>query len=402
MSDKTQAGGVYTDFQGLSTLRTQAREGSPEALKAAAKQFEAYLVQQLLQTSREASREVNPEGGALGDESGGPYEDMFDKQVALTVTAGRGLGVADLLVRQLQHGAGGGPAQSSAQTPAQAGTGAAATARGPAAAMTEGSAGAPFELGASSPAGTGFSLASALAGRSVPLASALAGPRVPLASALAGTTVPLASALAGPAASPASAMLEGSAQFAETTEVFGLAAASSPLAAQVSVDLTAGPAPVRFASSEAFVEAVMPYAKQVGVELGVDPCLLVAQAALETGWGRSIIRNTDGSSSHNLFNIKAHRAWDGPVATVSTREYQGGAARMERAQFRSYDSFGASFRDYVDFLHANPRYRTALTQTQNPEAFARSLQAAGYATDPSYADKVMRIYGTVRRTSVEA
>jgi flagellar protein FlgJ len=143
----------------------------------------------------------------------------------------------------------------------------------------------------------------------------------------------------------------------------------------------------------------MPHAQQVGAELGVDPSLLVAQAALETGWGRSIIRNSDGSSSHNLFNIKAHRSWDGPVASVRTREYLGGAASMVRAEFRSYDSFQESFRDYVDFLRTNPRYRTALTQTRDPEAFARSLQAAGYATDPSYADKVMRIYDTVRRTS---
>ena len=380
MSSEIQAGGVYTDIQGLSTLRTQAREGSPEALKAAAKQFEAYLVQQLLQASREASREVNPEGGALGGESGGPYEDMFDKQVALTVTSGRGLGVADLLVRQLGHGTDSEPKQPSVQAQAQAGTEAAATVQGLAAATSEGSPGMPFEFGASQPAGTATSLASALG----------------------GSTIPLASALAGPAASPASALLEGSAQFAEANEVFDLAAASAPVVPQVSADLLAGPAPARFASSEAFVEAVMPYAKKVGAELGVDPSLLVAQAALETGWGRSIIRNSDGTSSHNLFNIKAHSAWDGPVAAVSTKEYQGGTARMERAEFRSYDSFGASFRDYVDFLHANPRYRTALTQTKNPAAFARSLQAAGYATDPSYADKVMRIYGTVRRTSEAA
>ena len=377
MSSEIQAGRVYTDIQGLSTLRTQAREGSPEALKAAAKQFEAYLVQQLLQTSREASREVNPEGDALGDAGGDTYDDMFDKQVALTVTAGRGLGVADLLVRQLEHGAGRGSAQSSAPASAPAGT--AATARDSTAAIAPGSAGMPFAFGESPPAGTGASLASALA----------------------GPTVPLAAALAGPAAPPASAFLEGFAQFAEATKVSDLAAVA-PLVKQVSADLLAGSTPVRFTNSADFVKAVMPYAQQVGAQLGVDPSLLVAQAALETGWGRSIIRNGDGTSTHNLFNIKAHRAWDGPVATVSTKEYQGGAARMERAQFRSYDSFGASFRDYVDFLHANPRYRTALTQTQNPEAFARSLQAAGYATDPSYADKVMRIYGTVRRTSEAA
>lgn len=101
MNDALQAGQVYTDVQGLAALRTQAREGSPEALAVAAKQFEAYLVQQLLH----ASREANPEGGVLGNEGGGLYEDMFDKQIALTVTAGRGLGVADLLVRQLGQGA---------------------------------------------------------------------------------------------------------------------------------------------------------------------------------------------------------------------------------------------------------------------------------------------------------
>ena len=241
MSSEIQAGRVYTDVQGLTTLRTKAREGSPEALKAAAKQFEAYLVQQLLQTSRAATHEVNPAGGALGDESGGPYQDMFDKQVSLTVTSGHGLGVADLLVRQLDHGSSHGRTASSAQTPTPAVTGAAAPARSTAAATWQESAGAPFAFGGVPAAGTGASLASALA----------------------GTKVPLASALAGPAAAPASAFLEGFAQFTEATEVSDLAT-TAPLVMQVSADLLPGSTPVRFTNSDAFVKAVMPYAQQVG------------------------------------------------------------------------------------------------------------------------------------------
>jgi flagellar protein FlgJ len=119
----------------------------------------------------------------------------------------------------------------------------------------------------------------------------------------------------------------------------------------------------------------------------------VAQAALETGWGKSIIHNSDGTSSHNLFNIKADRSWNGPVATARTLEYEQGAAVKVAAGFRSYTSFADSFRDYLHFLRSNPRYGEALQNTHDPVAYAQSLQAAGYATDPRYADKIMTIYG---------
>ena len=132
-------------------------------------------------------------------------------------------------------------------------------------------------------------------------------------------------------------------------------------------------------------------AEKAAEKIGVEARYLVAQAALETGWGKSIIRQQDGSSSHNLFGIKTHNSWDGESARVQTTEYKGGKAVKEAASFRAYDSYAQSFDDYVSFLQNNGRYQGALNVTANPERFVRELQQAGYATDPNYARKVAQI-----------
>ncbi len=147
-------------------------------------------------------------------------------------------------------------------------------------------------------------------------------------------------------------------------------------------------ATARFASPQDFIARLWPDAVRAGRELGVSPRVLIAQAALETGWGRHIPKNADGSASHNLFGIKAGSQWEGARAPASTLEYQAGTLRRERADFRSYGSYEESFRDYVGLLRDNPRYAGALTQGDNPHAFATALQRAGYATDPNYAAKI--------------
>jgi flagellar protein FlgJ len=147
----------------------------------------------------------------------------------------------------------------------------------------------------------------------------------------------------------------------------------------------------RFESPEAFVKALWPQAQKAAAQLGVAPQALLAQAALETGWGKAVIRHPDGTSSHNLFNIKADGRWDGEQVTKQTLEYRDGVAQRESAQFRSYGSYTESFEDYVDFLHSNPRYRAALEQAHDPKAFIDALQEAGYATDPDYARKINEI-----------
>ncbi len=145
-------------------------------------------------------------------------------------------------------------------------------------------------------------------------------------------------------------------------------------------------------SAMGFVNDMIPIARRAARELGVHPGILVAQAALESGWGQRLIHRSDGRSSHNLFGIKADRRWDGEVASVKTVEFRQGVARKERANFRAYQDFSDSFGDYVRFIKSNPRYQSALAHASDPQRYMQELQKAGYATDPSYADKVLKIF----------
>ncbi|MGH8549223.1 MAG: flagellar assembly peptidoglycan hydrolase FlgJ [Methylococcales bacterium] len=152
----------------------------------------------------------------------------------------------------------------------------------------------------------------------------------------------------------------------------------------------------RFDSRDEFVEALRPHAIRAGRQLGVHPGVLLAQAALESGWGKKPIRHPDGQNSYNLFGIKANNRWQGPGTVVSTLEYEGGIARNQRARFRSYEGFADSFQDYVRFIQDNPRYGEALRSVDDPRKYVEALQKAGYATDPDYAAKVMGIFNQNR------
>lgn len=147
----------------------------------------------------------------------------------------------------------------------------------------------------------------------------------------------------------------------------------------------------QFNSAEDFTQHILPYAEKAAEELGVSPLVLVSQSALETGWGKGVIQRPDGSSSFNLFNIKADNRWDGDRVIKSTLEYDNGLAKYEKASFRAYDSYADSFDDYVDFLRTNSRYGDALRNQGDDQLFIKDLHKAGYATDPNYADKVLSI-----------
>lgn len=141
---------------------------------------------------------------------------------------------------------------------------------------------------------------------------------------------------------------------------------------------------------EEFVERVKPYAEKAAAELNVSTDVLLAQAALETGWGKHLIHDTDGNNSFNIFNIKA-TGWQGKSVTVNTLENKQGITQQERAAFRQYDDYEQSFADYVALIKTNPRYKEALSAGTNSESYADALQKAGYATDPDYADKIKRL-----------
>ncbi|EGU9030061.1 flagellar assembly peptidoglycan hydrolase FlgJ [Vibrio parahaemolyticus] len=148
--------------------------------------------------------------------------------------------------------------------------------------------------------------------------------------------------------------------------------------------------PAKFDSPESFVNSMKPYAEKAAKALGVEPSLLLAQAALETGWGQKVVQNARGSSN-NLFNIKADRSWQGDKVTTQTLEFHDNTPVKETAAFRSYPNYQDSFNDYVRFLNDNPRYETALQQRGDSESFIRGIHRAGYATDPTYADKVLQV-----------
>ncbi len=270
-----------------------------------------------------------------GDPFGGDnsYRDMYDQALAKELTKGRGLGLQPMIIRQL-----GGTADASAQPPA-----------------------GPLPL--SAPAGS----------MALPMADTPSG--LPLPAGLRGNSLTLAPASSG-------------------TSLQAAAMPRAPLLAAQTCDENT---PLDCSSPEAFARSVWPHAQKAAAELGVPAKALVAQAALETGWGRRLARS-EGATSHNLFGIKAGSSWRGDKVNAATHEYVDGQRVSERAAFRSYGNTADSFADYTRLLK-NPRYTEARGSGGDVHHFAKALQRAGYATDPAYAAKIVAIAdgATMRR-----
>ena len=305
MTNDTQTA-VYTDFSGLANLRRNARQDPEGSLRAVAQQFEAIFMQLVLKSMRDASM-----GDTMFDsEQSDMYREMYDKQIAMSLSEKGGLGIADALVRQLSRQ----PTQPH---------GAEASASGSAAA----------------------SMLPAMDGAAKPLLNFDRGQS-------------LVSMARGEALTPELPQASAGQWFEEPLQ---------------------------------FVHAIWDHAKHAATALGTVPEVLVAQAALETGWGQRMLPGADGGSSNNLFGIKADERWEGERVAAQTLEFREGVMAQERASFRAYPSLGASFSDYVQFLKSNPRYRNALAESGDPQRFVAGLQRAGYATDPEYANKIKNI-----------
>jgi flagellar protein FlgJ len=134
----------------------------------------------------------------------------------------------------------------------------------------------------------------------------------------------------------------------------------------------------------AFSQKLMPLLQQAGQRLGVSPKILLAQTAIETGWGRSVVGN-------NLFGIKAGSSWSGPKIATATHEYQNGELVAITDAFRAYPSAEASVQDFVSLVANNPRYRGALGSGDNAVAYAQGLLAGGWATDIDYVSKLQSV-----------
>lgn len=146
-----------------------------------------------------------------------------------------------------------------------------------------------------------------------------------------------------------------------------------------------------FESPDAFVAELWQAAQEPARALGVSPSTLIAQSALETGWGKHIPKRADGTSSYNLFGIKAGANWNGDTVTKTTLEFVNGVAEPRREAFRAYGSLNESLTDYVRLVGRAPRYQDAMKVGTDASAFFSELQQAGYATDPSYAKKAITL-----------
>ena len=353
--------GAYSDLNRLGQYKVG---GDSEAnIQKAAQEFESLFINQMLKAMR-AGNEVFAEGNFLNSSESKTYQDMHDQQLSVTLAKEGGIGLADVLVRQMSK------LKERASRPNPF--------------AQEGAAGVP-------PAVTASQMNTPSAWPSSPQAAL--NSRLPAAGEAARDDSRLLNqrrlALPGRGSERLQVAMDA-AQPPQLAARDWVPARSYAAPAERPLQTQSSPV-LNFDTPADFVASLMPMAEQAAAKIGVDARYLVAQAALETGWGKSIIRTRDGESSHNLFGIKSHGSWEGESARVLTTEYKGGKAVKEAASFRAYDSYAQSFDDYVSFLQNNGRYEKALNVTENPERFVKELQQAGYATDPNYARKISQI-----------
>ena len=333
MNSATPLPSVF-DTQSLAALKKGLRKDDPQALKATAQQFEALFLQMMLKSMRSTVQKND----LFDSDQTRFYQELLDSQLAQVMSAKGGTGLAAVIERQLSRSA---------------------------------------DTEASDPP-LGMPLRPPL--RSIPFDSMPRGiplPAVPPAPTLLapharnpGALPPTGGASAWDAPAP-TIPLEGSA----------VRPAIAPSAS--------GDSP-----AQTFAAAVWPQAVAAGNAMGIPPQFLVAQAALESGWGKSEPRFADGRPSYNLFGIKAGSNWQGATVEASSTEYVNGVAEKRVERFRAYGSYAESFRDYAQLLIQSPRY-AGVVGSRDAASFAQGLQRAGYATDPAYAAKLERVIGSL-------
>lgn len=399
--------GAYTDLTRLNALKT-GDKNSDANLKKVAQEFESLFVSQMLKSMRSAN-EVMAKDNPMNTAATRHYQDMYDQQLSVSLSKqGRGIGLQDVLMRQLSKTKGAqspatdnltattslnksltptGSDQNStalatkiAQRPLWA-TRSVAVDRAHAATTAAASASGAERNDVAMLNQRRLSLPSKLADR------LLAGIVPATTATTAASESSVKNRIAAPGAAGGSATFAGNGDWTQDPNLSLSARAQGRTIAQPPL----APGGKAFRTADDFVATMLPLAKDAAARIGVDPTVLVAQAALETGWGKSVMRQQDGSSSHNLFGIKAQGNWQGPEARAITSEFRDGQMVKETADFRSYDSYSDSFHDLVTLLQSNNRYQGVLKSADNPEQFVKELQKAGYATDPDYASKISQI-----------
>ncbi len=334
----------FLELNGLNAIRQQSKAVDGEAKKAAlneaAKQFEAIFTQMLLKSMRKA-QEVLESDSPFNSQSTKFYRDMHDQQMSLEMSSNGSLGLTDLIVRQL-----GGDSDNFTPRTVLRNDGNLEQIKKLA---------KEDKLNATQVQSTDDYMKKYLSRANSAASDETKIPFIPQSKSVKNSENDIA------------ANAKSSVNF------------STP----------------SFAQPKDFVSALIEPAKTVQEKLGVPFQVVIAQAALETGWGQKIIKDENGASSNNLFNIKADKRWAGDKIQKETLEFEQGSMVKKSAPFRAYQSLSESFNDYANFLSDNDRYQGALQSSGNVEHFLHGLQKAGYATDPQYANKIMATLRTV-------
>ncbi|WP_095152137.1 flagellar assembly peptidoglycan hydrolase FlgJ [Pseudomonas sp. Irchel s3b5] len=394
--------GSYSDLNRLNQLKV-GDKNSDGNLRKVAQEFESLFLGEMLKSMRSATEALGQDN-PLNTPAAKQYQEMYDQQLAVSMSReGGGIGLADVLMRQMSKDKPMAPGEAAAasaakqeaakaavQTPVAAGTvalnGPLSRVNGQRPLWASRSVHAPQEAGEGAHRNDMALINQRRLALPPKLADRLLAGLVPsattTAASVSATPLPQRTTTTGTGPLYNGDWLANAQQASSGgMQIYGRAMAQIPLA----------PAKKAFSSSDQFVNTMLPMAKEAAARIGVDPRYLVAQAALETGWGKSVMRAQDGSSSHNLFGIKAGSSWQGNSARAITSEFRNGEMVKETAQFRSYDSYKDSFHDLVTLLQSNNRYQEVVKSADNPEQFVRELQKAGYATDPDYASKISQI-----------
>ena len=324
------------DSRGLDDLKRSAGDAPDKALRAAATQFEALFMNMILKSMRDGL----PKEGMMSSSAGDTYTGMLDQQLSQKLSA-KGTGLADMLVKQLGR-------NLKAPTPDAATS----------------SAGMPMlTLSTTSLAKTPTAF---------PLKAKLIAPMVSSAMIAAPTNTTGISNLSNTSKTAAKIAVTNITNITNTTDTSKANSVAD--------------------RKREFVSAMSQHAKAAEAKTGVPASFMLGQAALETGWGRREIKDKSGQPAFNVFGIKATGNWAGPTVDVLTTEFVNGVASKVVEKFRAYASYAESFADYAKLIADSPRYANVVkTARDGVEAFAEGLQRAGYATDPAYAKKLIRV-----------
>jgi len=337
------------ELKGLNAIRQQSKstdsESKKAALQEAAQQFEAIFMKMLLKSMRKA-QDVLESDSPFNSESTKFYRDMHDQQMAVELSSNGSLGLSELIVRQL-----GGD--------------------------------------------DNFTPSSVLRNDGNLDQIKKAVKQAKLQSKINNDRDLSTFNLLSPSVQPAKFQGDNSINNTNITKTPLSTGEVSQTKTSVNFSTPS------FSEPKDFVSALIEPAKLVQEKIGVPFQVIIAQAALETGWGQKIIKDENGSSSNNLFNIKADKRWAGAKVQKESLEFEQGAMVKKSSPFRAYDSLKESFNDYVNFLTDNDRYQDALQNTSNVEHFVQGLQKAGYATDPQYANKIMATLRTVSKLIIK-